>query len=147
MLQCDRHQQSLAVAFLDLDGFKAVNDTYVHDVGDQLLTALSLRMKEVLRECDTLARIGGDEFVAVLADLVRVEDCKPVLNWLLLVASEPVLIDKLVLNISVSIGVSFYPKDGVDADQLMRYADQVMYVAKESDKIVITYSIWLKMRL
>jgi diguanylate cyclase (GGDEF)-like protein len=80
MLQCDRHQQSLAVAFLDLDGFKAVNDTYVHDVGDQLLTALSLRMKEVLRECDTLARIGGDEFVAVLADLVRVEDCKPVLN-------------------------------------------------------------------
>ena len=134
MLQCDRHQLSLAVAFLDLDGFKAVNDTHGHDVGDQLLTALSLRMKEVLRECDTLARIGGDEFVAVLADLARDEDCKPVLDRLLLVTSEPVLIGKLVLNISASIGVSFYPKDGVDADQLMRCADQAMYVAKELGK-------------
>jgi diguanylate cyclase (GGDEF)-like protein/PAS domain S-box-containing protein len=134
MLQCDRHQLSLAVAFLDLDGFKAVNDTHGHDVGDQLLTVLSLRMKEVLREFDTLARIGGDEFVAVLADLARVEDCKPVLDRLLLAASEPVLMGKLVLNISASIGVSFYPNDGVDADQLMRYADQAMYVAKKSGK-------------
>ncbi|MBA6339562.1 EAL domain-containing protein [Colwellia sp. MB02u-10] len=134
MLQCDRHQQSLAVAFIDLDGFKAVNDTYGHDIGDQLLTTLSLRMKEVLRECDTLARIGGDEFVAVLADLARAEDCKPVLERLLLAVSDPVLIDKLVLNISASIGVSFYPKDGVDDEQLMRYADQAMYVAKELGK-------------
>ncbi|MBA6326365.1 EAL domain-containing protein [Colwellia sp. MB02u-6] len=134
MLQRDRHQLSLAVAFLDLDGFKAVNDTHGHDVGDQLLTVLSLRMKEVLREFDTLARIGGDEFVAVLADLARVEDCKPVLDRLLLAASEPVLMGKLVLNISASIGVSFYPNDGVDADQLMRYADQAMYVAKKSGK-------------
>lgn len=132
MLQCDCHQQSLAVALLDLDGFKAVNYTYGHDIGDQLLTVLSLRMKEVLRECGTLARIGGDEFVAVLADLVRAEDCKPVLDRLLLAASEPVLMGKLVLNISASIGVSFYPNDGVDADQLMHYADQAMYVAKKS---------------
>ena len=134
MLQCDRHQQSLAVAFIDLDGFKAVNDTYGHDIGDQLLITLSFRMREVLRECDTLARIGGDEFVTVLADLVRVEDCKPVLDRLLLAASEPVLIGELVLNISASIGVSFYPKGGVDAEQLMRYADQAMYVAKEAGK-------------
>jgi diguanylate cyclase (GGDEF)-like protein/PAS domain S-box-containing protein len=134
MLQCSRHKQSLAVVFLDLDGFKEVNDGYGHDVGDELLIALSLRMKEALREGDTIARIGGDEFVAVLADLVKVEDCEPVLERLLLSASEPVTIGDMVLNISASIGVTLYPQDSVDADMLLRHADQAMYVAKGSGK-------------
>ncbi|MEY8213264.1 MAG: diguanylate cyclase, partial [Colwellia sp.] len=141
MLQCSRHQQSLAVVFLDLDGFKTVNDTYGHDVGDELLIALSVRMKEALREGDTLSRIGGDEFVAVLADLVNVEDCEPVLERLLLAASEPVTVGDIVVNVSASIGVTLYPQDNEDADQLihhadqlMRHADQAMYVAKESGK-------------
>jgi diguanylate cyclase (GGDEF)-like protein/PAS domain S-box-containing protein len=134
MLQCSRHKQSLAVVFLDLDHFKDVNDTHGHDVGDELLIALSARMKEALREGDTLARIGGDEFVAVLADLVKVEDCEPVLERLLLAASEPVTVSDTVLNISASIGVTLYPQDSVDADQLVRHADQAMYVAKESGK-------------
>ena len=137
MVQCRRQGHSLAVVFLDLDGFKAVNDAYGHDVGDELLIALSLRMKEALREGDTLSRIGGDEFVAVLTDLTHlntVEDCEPVLARLLLAASEPVTIGDIVLNISASIGVTLYPKDNVDADQLMRHADQAMYVAKESGK-------------
>ncbi|MEY8201199.1 MAG: PAS domain-containing protein, partial [Colwellia sp.] len=72
MLQCSRHAQSLAVVFLDLDHFKEINDSYGHNMGDELLIALSVRMKEALREGDTLSRIGGDEFVAVLADLVNV---------------------------------------------------------------------------
>ncbi|MDX2367232.1 MAG: EAL domain-containing protein, partial [Colwellia sp.] len=134
MLRCSRHVQSLAVVFLDLDGFKAVNDAYGHDVGDELLIALSLRMKDALREGDTLARIGGDEFVVVLADLVKVEDCEPVLERLLLAASEPITIDEVVLNVSASIGVTLYPQDNADADQLVRHADQAMYVAKESGK-------------
>ncbi|TWX65751.1 putative bifunctional diguanylate cyclase/phosphodiesterase [Colwellia sp. C1TZA3] len=134
MLQCSRHHQSLAVAFLDLDGFKAVNDTYGHDVGDKLLAALSIRMKEALREGDTLSRIGGDEFVAVLVDLAKVEDCEPVLDRLLLSVSQPVSIGDLVLKVSVSIGVTLYPQDSVDADQLMSHADQAMYVAKKSGK-------------
>jgi diguanylate cyclase (GGDEF)-like protein/PAS domain S-box-containing protein len=134
MLQCRRNAQSLAVVFLDLDGFKAVNDAYGHDMGDELLIALSTSMKEALREGDSLARIGGDEFVAVLTDLARVEDCEPVLERLLLAASTPVVIDDIVLNISASIGVTLYPQDGVDADLLMRHADQAMYVAKESGK-------------
>ncbi|MDX2367711.1 MAG: EAL domain-containing protein [Colwellia sp.] len=134
MLQCSRHKQSLAVVFLDLDGFKHVNDTYGHDMGDELLIALSVRMKKALREGDTLARFGGDEFVAVLADLTKVEDCEPVLERLLLAGSQPVTIDDVVLNVSASIGVTFYPQDNVDADQLMRHADQAMYVAKESGK-------------
>jgi diguanylate cyclase (GGDEF)-like protein len=134
MLQCSRHKQSLAVVFLDLDGFKHVNDTHGHDIGDELLIALSVRMKEALRENDSLARIGGDEFVAVLADLTTVEDCEPVLERLLLAASEPVIFDNIVLNISASIGVTLYPQDNVGADLLMRHADQAMYVAKESGK-------------
>ncbi|MDX2369636.1 MAG: EAL domain-containing protein [Colwellia sp.] len=134
MLQCSRHEHSLAVVFLDLDGFKAVNDAHGHDMGDELLIALSLRMKEALREEDTLSRIGGDEFVAVLADLAKVDNCKPVLERLLLAASEPVTIGDIVLNVSASIGVTLYPQDNVDADQLMRHADQAMYVAKQSGK-------------
>jgi len=134
MVQSQRHQNLLAVVFLDLDGFKHVNDSYGHDLGDELLIIASLRMKEVLREGDSLARIGGDEFVAVLTDLTTVEDCEPVLERLLLAASEPVNVGNVKLKISASIGVTLYPQDNVSADQLMRHADQAMYVAKESGK-------------
>ncbi|WP_340679131.1 EAL domain-containing protein [Paraglaciecola sp.] len=134
MLQCRRHEQSLAVVFLDLDGFKLVNDAHGHDVGDELLITLSVRMKKALREGDSLARIGGDEFVAVLTDLTTVEDCEPVLERLLLAASEPATVCDVILHVSASIGVTLYPQDNVDADQLMRHADQAMYVAKESGK-------------
>ena len=134
MIQCQRHSLSLAVVFLDLDGFKAVNDTNGHDVGDQLLITVSQRMKESLREGDTLARIGGDEFVAVLVDLVKVEDCHPVLTRLLLAAADAVVLGDAVLHVSASIGVTLYPQDGGDADQLMRHADQAMYQAKQAGK-------------
>jgi diguanylate cyclase (GGDEF)-like protein/PAS domain S-box-containing protein len=134
MLKCNRHKHSLAVVFLDLDGFKAVNDAYGHDVGDELLIVLSLRMAGALRECDTLARIGGDEFVAVLADLATVEDCKLVVERLLLAASESVTVCDVVLSISASIGVTLYPQDNSDTDLLMRHADQAMYRAKELGK-------------
>jgi len=134
MLHCSRHEQSLAVVFLDLDGFKVINDTYGHGMGDELLIAISVRMKEALRECDSLARIGGDEFIAVLADLAKVEDCEPILERLLLAASEPITISDIVINLSASIGVTLYPQDSVDADLLIRHADQAMYAAKESGK-------------
>ena len=134
MLQCSRHEQSLAVAFLDLDGFKAVNDAHGHDMGDELLIVLSARMKEALRENDNLARIGGDEFVAVLVDLATVEDCEPILERLLLAVFEPVTIDGVVLNVSASIGVTLYPQDNSAADLLMRHADQAMYKAKQLGK-------------
>lgn len=134
MLQCKRHEKSLAVAFIDLDGFKYVNDTYGHSLGDELLIALSVRMQEALRESDSVARIGGDEFVAVLTDLINVKDCEPVLNKLLLAASDPFTLNDIVLNVSASIGVTLYPQDNIDADQLMRQADQAMYKAKQLGK-------------
>jgi predicted signal transduction protein with EAL and GGDEF domain len=91
-------------------------------------------MKHALREGDTLARIGGDEFVAVLADLEVPGDCEPVLGRLLQAAADPVDVGGQALNVSASVGVTLYPQDDVDADQLMRHADQAMYIAKQSGK-------------
>jgi diguanylate cyclase (GGDEF)-like protein len=132
--QSQRRGKSLAVVYLDLDGFKPINDRYGHDVGDEFLIALAHRMKAALREGDTLARIGGDEFVAVLADLERRQDCDFVLARLLLAASDPLTVRAQVLQVSASIGVSLYPQDGADADLLLRYADQAMYEAKQAGK-------------
>lgn len=134
MAQSQRRNERLAVVYLDLDGFKAVNDAHGHDIGDELLIAISHRMKSALREGDTLARIGGDEFVAVLVGLERAEDCEPVLSRLLLAASDPVQASGLLLSVSASIGVTLYPQDTGDAEQLMRHADQAMYVAKQAGK-------------
>lgn len=134
MAQAQRRGNSLAVAYLDLDGFKTINDNHGHDIGDELLIALSQNMKTALREGDTLARIGGDEFVAVLVDLQRPEDCEPVLARLLQTAATPMGVRDLMLQVSSSIGVTLYPQDGASADQLMRHADQAMYQAKQSGK-------------
>ena len=134
ILQSHRRGETLAVAYLDLDGFKRINDKHGHGVGDELLVILSQRIKEVLREGDTLARIGGDEFVVVLVDLDDPADCEPVLARLLKAASQPVTVGDVVLDVSASIGVTLYPQDKVDADLLLRHADQAMYIAKESGK-------------
>ncbi|RAU19228.1 hypothetical protein DN062_02875 [Nitrincola tibetensis] len=135
MSQAPRRGQRLAVAYLDLDGFKEVNDTHGHAVGDQLLVTLAKRMTQVLRDGDTLGRIGGDEFVAVLVDLPSVETSVQIVTRLLEVAAQPFLIGDIVLNVSASLGVTFYPQNEVvDADQLLRQADLAMYQAKQAGK-------------
>jgi diguanylate cyclase (GGDEF)-like protein len=134
MKHSQRQQSLLVVAFIDLDRFKKINDTCGHIVGDQLLIVVSSRMKEVLRDEDTLARIGGDEFVAVMENIQTMADCEPILERLLLAASAPVVLGGARLEVSASIGVSIYPQDGVDADQLIRHADQAMYIAKQQGK-------------
>ncbi|WP_428034144.1 EAL domain-containing protein [Amphritea sp.] len=134
MTQSKRRELFLAVVYLDLDGFKAINDAHGHDMGDELLIKLSQRMGEVLRDGDTLARIGGDEFVAVLVDLEQMQECEAILERLLSVAASPVTVGDVTLQISTSIGATIYPQDGAEADQLMRHADQAMYVAKQLGK-------------
>jgi diguanylate cyclase (GGDEF)-like protein len=111
-----------------------VNDRHTHGVGDELLIAIAQRMKAALRDGDTLARIGGDEFVAVLVDLEHPQDCESVLQRLLLAAATPLTVGDILLQVSASIGVTRYPQDASDADQLMRHADQAMYVAKLAGK-------------
>jgi diguanylate cyclase (GGDEF)-like protein/PAS domain S-box-containing protein len=135
MAQAQRRGQQLAVVYLDLDEFKGVNDRHGHDVGDQLLIHLATAMKDTLREGDTLARIGGDEFVAVLTDLDGIENCVPMLTRLLGAASAPVQFGAVALQGSASIGVTFYPQaNEMEADQLLRQADQAMYQAKLAGK-------------
>ena len=135
MAQANRRQTRLVVAYLDLDGFKEVNDAHGHEVGDQLLIALASRLLDTLREVDTLARMGGDEFVAVLPDQIEAEASVPMLNRLLSATAQPIRIGNCVHQVSASLGVAIYPQnDEVDADQLLRQADQAMYQAKVAGK-------------
>ena len=134
MILCLQRNVSLAVLYLDLDSFKQINDLHGHAIGDQLLLMLSQRMKDVLREGDTLSRIGGDEFVAVLNGLEHEIDCFPIIERLLHAAAQPFLLADMELTITVSIGVTFYPRDNGEADLLMRHADQAMYQAKQLGK-------------
>ena len=135
MAQALRRSQHLAVAYLDLDGFKSINDNHGHNVGDQVLVTLAQRMKIALREGDSLARLGGDEFAAVLIDLEGASSCLPLLTRLLNAAAHPVQIGELTLQASASIGVTFFPqRQDIDADQLLRQADQAMYQAKLAGK-------------
>jgi diguanylate cyclase (GGDEF)-like protein/PAS domain S-box-containing protein len=131
MVQTRRRGKLVAVVYLDLDGFKAINDCHGHDAGDQLLAMVAKRMKKVLRKGDTIARLGGDEFVAVLLDLENTEASIPMLDRLLKVASQPVQFGDFALQVTASIGVTFYLQaEEAIADQLLRQADQAMYQAK-----------------
>jgi diguanylate cyclase (GGDEF)-like protein len=135
MAQCQRHGRPLALAYLDLDGFKAINDQHGHAVGDRFLAALAVRLRGVLREGDTLARLGGDEFAAVLLDLGGIAESATILNRLAGATAEPVKVDTLFLQCTASIGVTFFPQaEAMDPDQLLRQADQAMYQAKLAGK-------------
>ncbi|MFZ6819106.1 EAL domain-containing protein [Undibacterium sp. Ji22W] len=134
LIRAQRDQSLLAVCFLDLDGFKAINDQYGHHVGDQLLIGVSEHLRVVLRSNDTLARLGGDEFVILLSDIKNSMESVQILNRILIAASRSVKVDDVVLNVSASIGVSLYPDDNVDTDSLLRHADQAMYIAKNAGK-------------
>ncbi len=135
MAQTKRRGRHLAVAYLDLDGFKDVNDRHGHAMGDQLLVAVANHMNHALREGDTVARLGGDEFVAVMIDLEYRDAIAPLLNRLLAAAAAPMPVGDLVFQVSASLGVALYPQpDEVDADQLLRQADQAMYQAKLAGK-------------
>ncbi len=134
----DKH---IAVAYLDLDGFKQVNDLHGHHIGDALLVELSKRMKLILREEDAIARLGGDEFVIVFTNLISEESLKIVIDPLLIAASTPAILNEQVVSgFSASIGVTFYPQNAdVDGDTLLRQADHAMYEAKLRGKNQIVY--------
>lgn len=135
MSQALRHQQLVGVVFIDLDGFKAINDQFGHEVGDQVLISVSSGLRQALRDSDTLARNGGDEFVALLANLKSPPDAEPTLRRLLEAASQPILVADKVLKVSVSMGVSFYPQaNHLSADELLHEADMAMYQAKVAGK-------------
>lgn len=133
--QSKRNQRLMAVCYLDLDGFSVVNDHFSHAMGDKLLIEITERIKNTLREEDTLARIGGDEFIFLLQDLEYVEDCEHALHRLLNVISVPVILQNhTTATITASIGVSIFPDDNSPPEILIRHADHAMYKAKQAGK-------------
>ncbi len=134
LAHADRYEQLLAVCFLDLDGFKPVNDQYGHNVGDRLLVEVAGRLKQAVRAGDTAARLGGDEFVLLLTDFHQMGEVEPVLGRILHELSAPYQVMGKEIRISTSIGVTAYPLDNGDADTLIRHADQAMYQAKQAGR-------------
>ena len=131
LAQSRRYERKLAVVHLDLDKFKFVNDNWGHNVGDRLLQSLALRLTRGVREVDTIARIGADEFLVLVPDLRQGEDLSRFAQKLLGLANRPVDIDERTLQVTASVGVATYPADGQDADTLLRNADAAMYRAKD----------------
>jgi diguanylate cyclase (GGDEF)-like protein/PAS domain S-box-containing protein len=129
-----RDNSLVVVCYLDLDGFKAVNDNFGHKVGDCLLLEAANRMKHSLREDDTVARLGGDEFAFLLLGLTTIEECEAAVSRFLIALNSPFHIENHTVSISASIGATIYPNDNADADTLLRHADQSMYEAKQNQK-------------
>jgi diguanylate cyclase (GGDEF)-like protein/PAS domain S-box-containing protein len=129
-----RHKNKIAVLFLDLDGFKHINDSLGHSFGDKLLQSVARRLVDCVRESDTVSRQGGDEFVVLLSDAEQWEDAASTAKRLLRTVAEAHLVDGHVLHITTSIGVSVYPDDGLDAETLIKNADTAMYHAKENGR-------------
>ncbi|MBI3775417.1 MAG: EAL domain-containing protein [Gammaproteobacteria bacterium] len=128
------HRRLVAIMFLDLDRFKHINDTLGHDAGDQLLQALAVRLKATLRDRDTVARFGGDEFAILLDDVASEKDVALLANKILEAMRQPYLIGGHKFHLTVSIGISLYPNDGQDNSTLLRNADIAMYRAKDLGK-------------
>ena len=131
MARSKRKDQPLAVMLLDLDRFKAVNDTLGHDIGDQLLKEVATRLMECVRQVDTVARLGGDEFTAILEGISGEEDVLVVAKRIVESIGTPFHIGPHRISIGVSIGITLYPSDDEDFDELLRHADKAMYAAKQ----------------
>ncbi len=129
-----RNGTLLAICYIDLDGFKEVNDQFGHGAGDELLVDITRRLQEVSRAGDTLARLGGDEFVVLLNDLTFESECFQALERMMQTIATPMTIGGNPVAVSASIGVTFYPADNEDGDTLLRHADQAMYAAKQTGK-------------
>ena len=126
--------KSLAVCYLDLDGFKPINDQFGHEGGDRLLVEIARRLQSISRADDTVARLGGDEFVLLWNDIDQESECFQALERILTEVSAPMTLDGVPVSVSASIGVTLYPDDNVDADSLLRHADHAMYSAKQLGK-------------
>ncbi len=129
-----RHAMSLAVCYLDLDGFKPINDQFGHEGGDLMLVEIARRLEALSRADDTVARLGGDEFVLLWNDIKSESDCTGALERVLAKVNEPMQLEGQSVSVSASIGVTLYPEDDVDADSLLRHADHAMYSAKQQGK-------------
>lgn len=135
-----RHNEMLALMFIDLDGFKQVNDLHGHDLGDEMLIKLSALLSHCVRKTDTVARFGGDEFVILLTGLVDRDDAAIVAEKILLYLQEPLMLSACQAIVGASIGIAIYPHDGTDAATLLKAADKLMYQVKQQGKSQYRFS-------
>ena len=135
-----RHGSCLAVLFLDLDGFKPINDTFGHHIGDELLKAVSRRLRGCIRDCDTVARHGGDEFVVALTDIRSPDDAAAVAEKILHSIAEPVRLGGHEVCVTTSIGIAIHPDSGSDPESLLRAADAAMYEAKAEGRRMFRFA-------
>jgi diguanylate cyclase (GGDEF)-like protein len=134
LARAKRHDGRFAMAFVDLDRFKSINDNHGHDVGDQLLQQVAGRLSDCIRAADTVGRLGGDEFVALMEDLSDRDTLLALAEKIRLAMHQPFFVNGLELNISCSIGIAVYPEDGSSAVALTKSADEAMYQAKEAGR-------------
>jgi diguanylate cyclase (GGDEF)-like protein len=127
-----RHEKPLAVLFVDVDGFKAVNDSLGHAAGDAILRSIASRLESCLRRSDTVSRYSGDEFVIVLPEIEHSDDAALVARKIVRAASGPHRVDSRNVTVTVSVGIALYPDDGREADVLIKHADTAMYDAKRT---------------
>ncbi|HJV06714.1 MAG TPA: EAL domain-containing protein [Chromobacteriaceae bacterium] len=132
--RAERNGHSVGILFVDLDGFKQVNDTLGHGAGDQLLASIAKRLQRQLRSSDIATRQGGDEFLLAIPDVQQPEDCAWLAENLLAIVRDPIMIQGETIRVSGSIGIALYPADGADIPSLLKAADSAMYAAKKSGK-------------
>ncbi|NRB37075.1 MAG: sensor domain-containing diguanylate cyclase [Pseudomonadales bacterium] len=132
ILKDERASISFALVFIDLDGFKKINDVYGHHIGDVLLIETARRIKNCVRESDTVGRFGGDEFCIILSSVSKKQDIKHIAAKLNTALSDDFMINQQALSISASIGITLFPDDSTSFNQLFKYADQAMYSAKNA---------------
>jgi diguanylate cyclase (GGDEF)-like protein len=131
--RAQRSHSAFSVMFIDLNGFKQVNDTYGHEMGDELLKSVGVLLKECIREADTLSRISGDEFVILLEDTTW-ENAEKVAGKIQARLKQPLSVRGIQLNIGLSLGIAVYPEDGMTMNDLLKMADERMYSAKEQSR-------------
>ncbi len=129
-----RNNSKIALLFIDLDNFKEINDSLGHDIGDEILKMVTLRLRKATRGEDTLARLGGDEFTVILEDLHQGQDASVISNKILESLSKSMNVNNTTLYVSCSIGISIYPDDGESAQNLLKFADSAMYKAKDEGR-------------
>ena len=134
LAEARRNRQTSAVMFLDLDGFKEINDSYGHEFGDLVLKVTADRIKAEIRETDTVARIGGDEFVIILSSLPQMDIVDRIASNLIGQIGQLIHIEENQVAVNASIGIALYPEDGTTSEELIRNADKAMYMVKRAGK-------------
>ena len=129
-----RYKKSTAVMFIDLDGFKDVNDILGHDTGDYVLQQVAQRMLSCVRETDTVARVGGDEFLIIATEINAPENAAQIAEKVIQIVSQPVIFKEQQAVVGASIGIALFPDHGKDMDQLIKLADEAMYKVKNAGK-------------